>query len=62
MKRIGRRSFVKRSLGRTTGVLAGAAALSSGPLAYSGALGAGERVRIAVVGVLAMVILYTVPR
>ncbi len=51
MKRIGRRTFVKKSLERTTSVLAGAAVLSSGPLTYPGSPGADERVRIAVMGV-----------
>ena len=51
MKRIGRRRFLRQSARNAAGVVAGAAALSAAPLAYPGAPGANDRVRIAVLGV-----------
>ncbi|MCZ6796032.1 MAG: Gfo/Idh/MocA family oxidoreductase [Planctomycetota bacterium] len=51
MKRIGRRRFLKQSARGAAGVVAGAAALGAAPLAFPEAPGAGERVRIAVLGV-----------
>jgi predicted dehydrogenase len=51
MRRIDRRRFIKTSIEGAAGLAAAGAAAAAAPLAYGRALGASERVRVAVVGV-----------